>query len=476
MTFVLIMLFVLKRLRKLWFVIAFIILVLPANSITISGSEPAYAGKTLEFKTLTDPVSKNEKPVFQLVIDGKGNFSSQVRIDETLYCFSDFGIYRGEMILVPGENIRITLPPFKEKSFEESKNPYFEPVKLWLVVNGGSAQHLTNQISRFDILFYQLNDQYFNQLIYRNQKNYLDTIRKRTDTEFTALSHPVFQSHRETRFKTLEADMMRSGREKIMGSLKITGPDDWNYPGFSELLNTLFVNTLSNESKTITGTRIKQWIRDKNITEIKKWTVTFTSATSPLTELLLLKMLHDAFYSGEFSKPSILSILRSEGFMQNPYPVLSRITREVVSKLTYLEKGSTAPEICLPTLSGTKWCTTANTKPYQYILFADLDIPICREQVKYLKTMLEKTGEKLMPVLVVSPAMKTDIRKFFEDNQISGMILLDHSENPFAEKYKVRAFPSAFLLDKNHRIVLSSAKTPLDGFEFQFESVIKSAK
>lgn len=468
MTLLLIILFALRRWRKSVLTMALIISISAAYAITISGTAPDYAGKKLEFLTRTDPVSGNVLPLFKLEPDGKGNFSAEVDIKAPVYCFCDMGVYRGELILTPEKNLRLTFPKLRNKSFEESKNPYFEPLEVWLQVNGGDKSILNNQIANFDQLFYQLNDQYITQLVYRRQKNYLDTIQKRVDMECSGYSHPVFLAHRELRFKTIEAEMTRAGREKIISTLKKSSADQWKMPAFAGLLNGLFVNTLSNESKTMTGAKIKEWIRNKNSIELKKWAMGFTSTTSPLTELLLLKMFHDAYYSGEFSKTAILGMLRSDAFLLHNDSKISSITREIISKLTFLEKGSQAPDICLPTLAGPAWCTASQTKPYLYLLFADLDVPICQEQVKYLKTMVDKTGQNLQIVVVVSPAVKTDISKFVADNQIPEIILLDKPENSFAGQYKVRAYPSAFLLDKNHRVVMAPAKTPLDGFEFQF--------
>jgi hypothetical protein len=423
--------------------------------------------------TLTDPVSKNEKPVFQLVIDEKGNFSTEVRISEALYCYCDLGIYRGEIILYSDENMKLKLPPVKEKSFEESKNPYFEPVEIWLMVNDGSEKSLTNLVSHFDSRFYKITDQYFNQLYLRNLKNYLDTIRIKLEPEFSKYTHPYFLMHRQIRFKSIEAEMTRAGREKIIGSLLSIKSGGWDQPAFNTLLNSLFVNTLSNESKTMAGSKIKQWIRDKNMAEFKKWTAAFTATSSPLTELVMLKMLHDAFYSGVFSKTAILQILRSDFFGQHNNPEIIRISHEVISKITYLEKGSTAPDICLPMLSQSTWCSTSNTKPYLYILFADLDIPVCQEQVKYLKTMAERTGTKLEILLVVLPSPNMNITDFTTKNQVPGIVVIDGENYLAGSKFRVRSYPSAFLLDKNQKILLAPAKTPLDGFEFQFESMKK---
>ncbi len=85
--------------------------------------------------------------------------------------------------------------------------------------------------------------------------------------------------------------------------------------------------------------------------------------------------------------------------------------------------------------------------------------------------MTEKTGAGLQVVIVAAPTDKVNIGEFFSGNQIPGIVVTDQKINSVARQYRVRSYPSAFLLDKDHRVVLAPAKTPLDGFEFQFAGI-----
>jgi hypothetical protein len=436
------------------------------EAIRIEGSQPGWAGHTLEFVTWTDPVSKNEKPVFSLKIDQKGTFSTEVKISEITYCYSDFGVFSGKLLLVPDQDIKITLPPFREMSFEERKNPYFEPVGIWLITDDENA--LTNLVSRFDTRFNLLTEKYFDQLFYKNLKNYLDTVRILLDKQFSLVRNPDFDTHRMLRLKSLEADISRSGREKIAGKLLLNGSYNLNQPAFIDFLDRLFVTTLSVESKTPSGKNLKQWVAQKNLSALNKWTENFTATSGPFSDIILLKMLHDAFYSGEFSKSAILQILQSTYYVQHPMPQIRKASQEITAKLTFLFTGTSAPEICLSDLNGKAYCSRSTTAPYLYILFADLEIPVCREQVKYLKTMSEKTGSGLQILLVLLPSSRVNIADFIAMNQIPGVTVIDSGNTTFGKKYKVRSYPSAFLLNTSHKVILAPAKTPLDGFEYQF--------
>ena len=83
----------------------FIFLILNSLSgmaMKISGTEPSCAGRIIVFSTWSDPVSKTEKVVFTIHPDAKGNFSAEVNVTETTWCFSDLGIYRIMLIVDPG--------------------------------------------------------------------------------------------------------------------------------------------------------------------------------------------------------------------------------------------------------------------------------------------------------------------------------------------------------------------------------------
>ncbi len=446
---------------------------LEAQAVKIKGNAPEYAGKTLEFFSLSDPVTRTPLSFFTLTVGNGGEFSIEAEVTSPVYCYSDFGIFRGRVILEPGNDITLLLPPHREKSFEESKNPYFEPIEIWLKTDDSSGRDLTNQILRFDTRFFQLTDKYFNQLYYRQMMRYADTIKSTLKGEFSKNTDPLFGEHFRVRVASLEADIMRTGREKIAGTLKDLPPEAWYRPAFTDFLNRLFINTLSTESKSPSGANLRLWVARENLVELKNWTSRFTAAPSPLADVILLKLLHDAWYSGEFSKNAIRKMVTSPYFTTHTLKEVQQMAARVSEKITFLQQGVTAPEICLPFGEGQTYCSTANNRPYLYILFADLEIPVCQEQVKYLKTMAEKTGPDVQVLIVVSPSSRINAVEFMSSHQIPGIVVTDTPRLETGKRYKVRSYPSAFLLDRQHRVILAPARTPLDGFEFQFEKLKK---
>lgn len=438
------------------------------GGVFIEGFEPDYAGRTLTFYSIADPVSKNEQFAFDLRIGPQGRIQVQTGITETLFCYTEFDAYLGKIILVPGSKFYIKLPPLKEKTFEESKNPYFKPIEIWIMNQSPAPDDLTSLFARYDQRFYQLSQKYFTQIYYRQQRNFIDSVKIPLNREFGGVQIPEFSFHQALQMKNMEAGMMRAGREKLIYGVRELPVGSWRLPSFAELIDRLFTNTFSLEAKTVQGGQLRTMVARNDIQGLKKWTESWTGVTGPLSDLLLIKFLHDAFYSGEFSKNAILQALKTQNFMQHPVAEVKAMAAAVSGKLQFLYTGTGAPEICLPSLAKDTICSTSSDRPFQYILFADLEIPVCREQVKYLKTIHEKIGSEMDILLILTPATRISNQDFIISEKIPGKVVVDTNDRTTGKKYKIRSYPSAILLNRDHKVVLSPAKTPLDGFEYQF--------
>ena len=116
-------------------------------------------------------------------------------------------------------------------------------------------------------------------------------------------------------------------------------------------------------------------------------------------------------------------MVTSDYFTAHILKEIRQMAATLSEKINYLQPGTAAPGICLPSGDNLTWCSTANTLTYLYILFADLEIPVCREQVKYLKTMAEKTGSQVQFLIVLTPSQKVNNTEFLSRNQIPGIMV-----------------------------------------------------
>ena len=446
-------------------VLFFLISVIPAIATVVEGTHPNYAGKNLQFFRYADPVTLQKIRVFQLEADEKGHFKTEINVSEPTFVFAEFGIYRGLLFLEPDKNIELVLPPFREKSFADQKNPFFQPIEFWIATAQGN--NLNDHIATFDSQLNQLTDNYFNQLYIRQSKSIYDTLATKLNNQFAEFDSPVFQNHKNLKLNAIKADAFRMEPAQISNVFISTLPGFWTHPSFLELFEKVFANKLSFEIKKVDNAALIKAVAKRDINFLLNFIDENYKLESTVKELALLKMLHDGFYSGDFPQQAILDILSSEKLQNNPNSRIADITKNVKEKLDYLLPGSKAPEICLKNTDGNKICTNQNNDKFKYLIFADTEMIVCREHLKYL-TKIEEQFSKHLEIFVI--LRKTDLiemKMFLNKQNIPGIHLIDE-DGEYIDKYRIKTFPVTILLNEDHEVVFSPAKAPLDGFEQQF--------
>jgi len=455
------------------FLFSYVLLTGNTTAATIRCSDAAYAGKKLIFGSPSDPVTNEVIGVFTLNFDANGKSSVAVKLSQTTYVFCDFGVYRGMLFLEPGDDIVLKLPPFREKSFAEQKNPYFSPVDFWFVSESG--QQLTDKISKFEQQFNTLVEQHFNQLYIRQSKVVFDSIKTQLNQIVPVAANKVLQQHKKMEQEVLAADIFRKRPEAYSAVFNTVASSYWLYPAFIMCFNKTFDKQLSFSALSIKGAAVKKAVETQNLSALAAFVEKKYKVSGEMADLVLLKLLHDGFYSGEFSQQVIANMVASGRFTKNRNRLIRETSENITRKFTFLQKGSPAPVFCLLDLGGKKVCSNAEKSKFKYIVFADVDTRVCREHLKYLQLIDKSFNKSLKIYIVLRDTEKGKINNFFNANIIPGEKLQD-KENQMAEKYKVCSYPQCFLLDKYHRVVLKNAKAPLDGFQKQFGTILHKAQ
>ncbi len=454
--------------RALFLLFIFLVSV-PSFATVIEGQHKEYAGEKLIFFRYSDPVTQEKIPVFTLEPDENGKFTAETDVTQTTFVFCDFGIYRGLLFLEPEKKLELKLPPIREKSFADQKNPYFEPVEFWFATTG--EDQLNDQVSSFDSQLNRLTDKYFNQLFIRQSRQAFDSLTMVLDREFSGSFPETFRWHKKLKIKSVEAGVSRFSPAEISEDLMAAPPETHTHPAFLELFEKAFENKLSFEAKTIKNDQINQAVAKANTGFLDEFIKNNYGLNGPVAKLALIKMLHDGFYSGEFSQTGILKILASDFLTKSDDENIIATVKNVQEKLKHLQPGNMAPEICLKNTDGNRVCTNENSGTsggkFKYLVFADTEMIVCQEHLKYLTKIAEQFSEHLEIFVVLRKSDLIEMKVFLDKNNIPGTHLVDEN-GEFTQQYRVKSFPSFYLLDENHKIVFRQTKAPLDGFEQQF--------
>ncbi len=438
---------------------------------TVRCSNLEYAGKELVFYTPSDPISRENEMCFKLTFNTRGEAQAEVKITHTIYTFCDFGIYRGMLYLEPQATIVLKLPPFREKSFANQKNPYFSPVAFWFVSE--SKNTLNDKASNYEQKLNQLVDKNFDKLYFNQSKTVWDSIKAELKTSFPEEKSETFANQRNLKEQLVEADVFRMRPEDFSSIFSNIQPDFWNHQAFIELFNKTFDQQLSFSVKNIKDKNVKTAVEARNTTSLLNFVKNKYKVTGKMAELVLLKLLHDGYYSGDFSKKAILDMVSSDFYAKNSNPVIKKAADNIHTKFIFLQKGSAAPVICLNDLDGKKACTNQNDDKFKYVIFADVETVVCQEHLKYLSRVNELFNKHLDIYVVLRDTDQKGIDKFFNEHEVPAEKMIDKEGN-ISKQYKIRSYPQCFLFDEQHKVVFENTKAPLDGFEEQFGTWLRN--
>lgn len=442
-----------------------------AQATTVRCTNAEYAGKRLIFYRPADPVTDETIQTFVLAFDAKGSATATVDIDQTSYVFSDFGIYRGMLFIEPGKTIDLKLPPFRERSFADEKNPYFSPVAFWFITEKG--QDLNDKVSDFEQQFNRLADKNFNRLYLLQSKTAFDSVKIQLDALVPSNSNPALLNHKNMKIALMEAEVFRKRPESYSALFNSTDQAFWLHPAFLELFNKTFDKQLSFSAQAIKGDEIKKEVETRDLPALVAFTEKKYHVSGKMTDLVLLKMLHDAFYSTDFSKAAVQDLVKADRFSKNSNTLIRTTAKNIEDKITFLQPGSAAPAICLQDLSGKKVCTNAGKDKFKYLVFADAETMVCQEHLKYLSRIDELFHKNLEIFVILRDTDPKEMKAFFDVNKVPATLLVDKG-NSFIGEYKVRSFPQCFLLDEEHKVVFEDANAPLNGFEQQFGNWLRN--
>jgi peroxiredoxin len=242
-----------------------------------------------------------------------------------------------------------------------------------------------------------------------------------------------------------------------------------------ELFRVMFKDFLFYFSSTPDGKRLRGYINRTHELDSARITIQSHPAIwcDTLADMVLLQELSAVFYRGDYHKEAILILLDS----MNQHPVSVRLadySRQVREKLTSLMAGYPPPEFQLSDLYGTLKSPADFKGKYTYLFFCTPDHYGCMMEYPYLQSYQEKHGAYLKVVSIMVADGKEQLEEFMDRNGYEWEILYYGDERDVLDDYQVKAFPTAYLLGPDGRLLLSPSPLPTDGFEQQLFRIMRS--
>jgi len=442
-----------------------------------------YAGQSILTSVAWNPFVTIPEYSNRVVCDEKGEFEHVVPLKSPRVVQFETGIYQLYLYMEPGFHYEVELPDYREKKWDDQISPFFQPLALPLVVlsrtslntreriNG--SKDVNHTIATFDSLFITANREIINHRKLGQPVN-TDSIIQHMEAVFKRDSSRFFSDYRRFRYGALKLNEGKTGLARL--SQDYLGPTvmEW-HPGFVELFRALFKDFIFYFSGSTEGQKFRNLVnRNQDFRQARQLVLDHPAVWSDtLAEMILLQEFSELFYRGEYHKEAILIMLDS--MAHDPVtPQFGIYSAQLMEKLSSLVTGHIPPAISLEDLDGKSWSLSDFDGKYTYLFFGTTDHYGCMMEYPFLQSYMEKHTAYLNVLTVMTSEDRNKLDDFMLRNGYTWTVLHYEGQPGVLDDYMVRAYPTAYLIDRNGLLLLSPATLPSEGFEQQLFRIMRA--
>lgn len=468
-----------SKLRYWFFLLAFLLTGLLAKpnttDCTIFGNNKDYAGFVLQVFATPDLISGEQVLIGSDTVDADGNFKLVFPLQQTQLLTLPLGIYECIVYAEPNKTYQVVLPPWQPKTKADLLNPFFTPVQIYLGIRNPAPNDINFQIAGFNELYHNYIDKEYYYIFKFPRKANIDSVINTIDSQFDTITNSYFNDYRKYKYAWLKFTTVMRDNRYVMREYFNNQPVLYNNVAYMDLFNQLFANYLSLYMKTSEGARIFSDVALAKSPVLVKETFSnnMVLLNDTLQELVLLKGLHDAFYSNDFPLQSLLITLDSVAH-STEVPEHKLMAKNIRAKVLHLRNGFDAPDFELSDVQGVKHSLKGFNSNYVYLNFISVESFSCQQELELLKKLHEKFSNDLT---IVSISIDKDLKKaqnYFDKQGYSWTLLGDVPGNKTAVLYKVKTYPTFYLIRPGGKLQMSPALSPGENFEWSFFNLLQS--
>ena len=465
--------------KKIVFFVFFILgfVVSKADSIPtqLFGNNIEYAGQIIKVYRYADYITNELELIATDTVNANGDYSFRYLQNETHLISLSLGIYEAILYSEPLQNYHIVLPPFQPKTKGDILNPFFKPVQIYLGIKNADSLELNYLISDFNEVYHNYIDKNAGYIYTHPRKVIVDSVINSIEEKFISYENAFFRDYRNYKYAWLKyISYMRDSRY-IIREYYHNKPFLYQNPAYMDLFNQLFANYLSFYMNTSEGERLYSDIAYAKSPIYMKQTFSnnMVLLNDTLQELVLLKGLHDAFYQRDFPFPNLLITLDSVA-VTTKVPLHKQIAESIRKKTLQARTGFPAPEFELRDDNGIFRKSSEYLANYVYLNFISFESFACQQDLELLKLLHEKHKTSFRIVSICIDDDFGSMIKHFKAKGYEWQLLSYSDQKSIIVDYKVRTYPSYYLINPDGNLSMSPATAPSENFEWYFFKMMQS--
>jgi len=437
-----------------------------SSVVKLLGNAPSFKGFELVFNSYSDPFSSTEITIGRCKVDSSGNFSVTLPISDITYIFSHLGIYMGYMYLEPGKEYIISFPDKKEKAPSDKLNPFFEESEFQFSIKNRDNHDLNKLILSFNDLYDPVLKNVIKNIYSGNNKASLDSSLNALKTTNSGIDNSFYNKYVDYKIEYLKFLAYRNKSKSISNEFFQHKPVLYNNPAYLELFNQVYNKYFYFFGRTNFGKIIYDDINNRKSYFQLSQTLQSDSIlkNDSLREMVVLKNIHDEFYSNNFSRSGLLCLLDS--FIINTKIIKHKVIAGYIrSKITLLMPEFPPPEFELFDRNGKLVKSSDLLGKYVYLNFCICSSYSCIKEFDLLKNLNNKYKDRFLIVTIATDENREQMSNFITKSEYNWLFLHYGNQPDILKQYDIRAYPTYFLIGPDGKLIYSPAASPGENFE-----------
>lgn len=439
---------------------------LNAQKTVISGKAADYSKKEISFYTIPDPVLRQKLESGTTTVAADGSFSVTLSITQTTEIYTDIEKYCGTIVVEPGKNYSVILPPYSLRTTDEAHSSYFKPALYWLGLPDSDPGDLNYAIRSFVTEFNFETSRNSVQINQKKSKEVVSEIIARLEQEYSSNQNDYFKTLKKYYFAELEYAVNQLTPEYVVKKYFATQPVQLHHPGYQRAFVTLFTDFLRRQSLDTQNRKIINLTDSGNYPELVRFFEN-KGYSKDFAELVVLKGLNDGYYSGSFSKAGVIKAIEAAQTVTRA-PMLQPVAQQIKNKLSRLQVGGKAPAIRLTNQKKEIVTLDQFQGKFVYLSFFNSRSADCRRELDSIVSVEKKLRQVLS---IVSVSLDDDFEnslKLWKTKGYSWELLDGSKQKQLIINYNASITPVFYLFGPDGTIQLSQAPFPSQGFEPMF--------
>jgi peroxiredoxin len=447
------------------------------SQVVISGKQHTYANSELHFKTFADPFTGAENDLGTCLVSDSGAFLVRIPINETRLVFLHLGVFKGFIYIEPGKNYEILLPDKTDKTNADKLNPYFEETEFHIATKNLKTDDINFQIRTFDDMYQPYQQKFLTNIYARNKAAMLDTTILKLKRSIPENSTLFFKNYVAYKIGYLQNLTLKQKSKSISINYFEHKPVLFYNPAYINLFNQVYTKYFYYFGMGANGKYLVKAINEEQSLSKLNQALLLDSVlqNDTLRELVILKNIHDEFYSSNFLRSGLLIILDS---LKEQTLIANNRTYAtfIKEKITRLMPGFEPPDFTLYDKEKKLHKLSELKGKYVYLNFCNCASYSCIKEFGQLKRISEKYSDKLVVVTVSFDETFESMAEYVNKSEYNWLFLYYGNQPDIVEKFDIRAFPCYYLIGTDGKLIQSPAKSPAESFELDLFNILRSRK